>query len=271
MFPQHPDNESLPGRVIGKAARFVARGIRGKPLVLRDAPPLVSFTFDDVPASACEYGAAILERHGARGTFYVAGSGCGMIGLGGVQGASIEQLRKIWRGGHEIGCHTYSHLPVPHLNRAELGAEIDRNRSALKQIERGIDVRNFAYPYGDFSLGAKRYLQARFDSCRSVHAAINGAVADLGALHAWPLHSHDLDREKVAALTAEAKRRRGWLIFCTHDVAERPSRYGVTLDLLEWAVGTAKRLGCVVVTVAGGLEVLGARTDDPPALRRCRG
>ena len=34
---------------------------------------MVTFTFDDVPVSACELGAGILESFGARGTFYVAG------------------------------------------------------------------------------------------------------------------------------------------------------------------------------------------------------
>lgn len=40
--------------------------------VITDAP-LVSFTFDDVPDTALHNGAAILERHGVRGTFYIAG------------------------------------------------------------------------------------------------------------------------------------------------------------------------------------------------------
>ena len=35
---------------------------------------MVTFTFDDVPASACDLGASILETYDARGTFYVAGA-----------------------------------------------------------------------------------------------------------------------------------------------------------------------------------------------------
>ncbi|URK86924.1 polysaccharide deacetylase family protein [Rhizobium sp. RCAM05350] len=35
--------------------------------------PIVSFTFDDVPDTALTNGAAILEKYGVHGTFYIAG------------------------------------------------------------------------------------------------------------------------------------------------------------------------------------------------------
>ena len=70
--------------------------------------------------------------------------------------------------GHEIGCHTYSHRAVSTLSRRELAGDIDRNRAALDAICTGQRAsRNFAFPYGDVSFGAKRYLERRFDSCRS--------------------------------------------------------------------------------------------------------
>ena len=67
--PQDPNTGSLPRRVTNMASRFIARQSRSKVLPLRNAMPIVTFTFDDVPASACEQGAHILERHGARGLF----------------------------------------------------------------------------------------------------------------------------------------------------------------------------------------------------------
>ena len=60
-----------------KLSRFLARHIHTKTLPMRNERPLVTFTFDDVPASACSLGAPLLEQHGARGTFYVCGGGCG--------------------------------------------------------------------------------------------------------------------------------------------------------------------------------------------------
>jgi peptidoglycan/xylan/chitin deacetylase (PgdA/CDA1 family) len=262
---QDPNTGPLPGRVASMAFRFVARQFRSKPLLLRNMPPMVTFTFDDVPASACETGARILERHGARGTFYVAGRDCGTTSPGAPPCASIEQLKQVWENGHEIGCHTYSHPAVRYMSLDELGSELDRNQSLLKKINSNIAVRNFAYPYGDMSVRTKRYLEARFDSCRSGHAGINTVVADLGALNAWALESASLDRTKIADLIAETVQNRGWLIFYSHDVAEQPSRYGVSPDLLEWAVNTAKRLGCTLTTIADGLKLISAAADMPRA------
>ncbi len=250
-----PDDDSLSARWAGKATRFLARHLRSKVLPLRHGPPMVTFTFDDVPASACALGAGILEAYNARGTFYVAGRGCGTAGAGGPPMASIEQLRAIWTKGHEIGCHTYSHPYVSRISLDLLGAELDRNHWALKTIASETEVRNFAYPYGDLSWRAKCYLQSRFDSCRSVHPGINRGLADLGSLKAWPLESAAVGRAKITALIDQAARANGWLIFYSHEVAERPNRFGVTPDLLAFAAATARQSGCVVCTIAGAIDI----------------
>lgn len=257
-----PNTGSLRSRVTNMASRFLARQSRSKLLSMRGGGPMVTFTFDDVPASACERGALILEQHGARGTFYVAASGCGTSSDDGPQRASIDQLRTIWTNGHEIGCHTYSHPAVRYMSFDDLGSDLDENQSVLKLIDSNIVVRNFAYPYGDMSIRTKRYLEARFDSCRSGHAGINSAVADLGALDAWPLYDTSLDRTRITRVIAETVQSSGWLIFYSHDVAERPSRYGVSPGLLEWAIGAAKRSGCALATVAEGLRRIGAQPDE---------
>jgi peptidoglycan/xylan/chitin deacetylase (PgdA/CDA1 family) len=256
---QDPNSGSLPGRVAGMASRFIARQSRSKVASLENIPPMVSFTFDDVPASACELGVSILERYGARGTFFVAGGGCGTAGPDGPPRASLDKLRTVWKNGHEIGCHTYSHPAIRHLSLDQLGWELERNQAVLKTIDSGIVVRNFAYPYGDCSIKTKRYLEGCFDSCRSGHRGINSGVADLGGLEAWPLQNASIDHARIAELIAATVRTRGWLIFYSHDVAERPSQYGVSPDLLEWAVGSAKRAGCVLATIAGSLDLIGGR------------
>jgi len=259
---QDPNSGPLPARVAAMASRFLARRSRSKLVPLHNTPPMVTFTFDDVPASACEHGARILERHGIRGTFYIAASGCGTASSDGPMRASIGQLRTIWANGHEIGCHTYSHPAVRSISTDELGLELDRNRTALGAIDAAIMVRNFAYPYGDLSVHTKRYLERRFDSCRSAHPGINRGRADLGALDAWPLQNAALDGERIAELIGETVRSAGWLIFYSHDVAERPSRYGITPDLLERAVTAAKAAGCRVATVADSLSLIDSRAGQ---------
>jgi peptidoglycan/xylan/chitin deacetylase (PgdA/CDA1 family) len=254
--PQERTGESLPAKITGKASRFLARNIHSKTLALRSNPPMVTFTFDDVPASACDIGASILETYGARGTFYIAGRGCGTAGSGGPPLASIEQLRTVWTKGHEIGCHTYSHPAVSRISLGLLGLELERNQWALKNISREIELRNFAYPYGDLSFRTKRYLEGRFDSCRSVHRGINQGIADLGSLKAWPLEDAVIDRTKIAALIASTIATSGWLIFYSHEVAQQPNRFGVSPDLLAFAVAAARESGCVLGTIADGLKII---------------
>jgi peptidoglycan/xylan/chitin deacetylase (PgdA/CDA1 family) len=260
---QDPNSGSLPAKLSAMAARFIARQFRSKPLAMRNAHPIVSFTFDDVPASACEVGASILEQRGTRGTFYVAGGGCGEKATSGPAQASIDQLRRVWANGHEIGCHTYSHPAIRYMTLDQIGTELDRNQTVLQEVNGRIVLRNFAYPYGDISVRTKRYLETRFDSCRSCHAGVNSEVADLGALDAWPLQNSSLDRAKISELIAQTVQTRGWLIFYTHDVAPEPSPYGVSPDLLEWAVGAAKRSGCIVTTIAEALELVIGASANP--------
>lgn len=257
---------SLSAKIAGKASRLLARNIRSKALVLRNTSPMVTFTFDDVPASACDIGVSILEKYDARGTFYIAGRGCGEAGSDGQPLASIDQLRTIWGNGHEIGCHTYSHPAVSRISLDQLRVELERNQRALENINYDIEVRNFAYPYGDLTFRTKRYLEGHFNSCRSVHRGINAGIADLGSLKAWPLESASVDRATIAGLIARTMEIKGWLIFYSHDVAERPSKYGVSPDLLQWAVGAARTSGCVLTTVVGALKLMGdgPASNNPP-------
>ncbi len=255
--PQELNGVSLPLKVRGKAERFIARSLRSKMLALQNTPPIVTFTFDDVPVSACEIGAEILANHGVHGTFYVAGGGCGAASPVG-RLASIEHIRTLATLGHEIGCHTYSHPEVSRIGTDALDDEINRNRLFIRTIDSAITLKNFAYPFGEMSVRAKRYLERRFDSCRTVHPGINSNSVDLGSLKACPLESAAPDRAGISALVAEAVRCCGWLIFYSHDVAEKPSKYGVTPDLLEWAVTSANRAGCAITTIAGALELIRA-------------
>jgi peptidoglycan/xylan/chitin deacetylase (PgdA/CDA1 family) len=58
------------------ADRISNRLMRHLPVATLEVPsqtPTVSFTFDDAPDSALTTGAQILEAHGVRGTFYIAG------------------------------------------------------------------------------------------------------------------------------------------------------------------------------------------------------
>jgi peptidoglycan/xylan/chitin deacetylase (PgdA/CDA1 family) len=246
---------SLTAMISGKVTRFLSRNIPTKRRAMRNEQPLVTFTFDDVPASTCSVGVPVLEQYGVRGTFYISGGGCGAPSPCGPL-ATADQLELLHAKGHELGCHTFNHFAVPHVATRDLARDLERNRSFLMGISQKAPL-NFAYPYGDMSFLAKRYLEGRFDSCRSLIPAVNAGSADLGALRSFPLENASMDRGQVLDLVVTAARRRGWLIFFSHDVSEQPSPFGVSRDLLSFAAASARDAGCRIVTIAEGLDLIG--------------
>jgi polysaccharide deacetylase family protein (PEP-CTERM system associated) len=83
----------------------------------------------------------VLERHNARGTFFV---------LGEVARRFPDLVRRIARAGHEIGSHGYSHTPLWQLDPESFRAEVRNARAAIKEALDEDPVRGFRAP--SFSL-----------------------------------------------------------------------------------------------------------------------
>lgn len=234
--------------LLGRLSRLAARAVRTRTLRARLRAPLVSFTFDDIPETAATAGAALLEAHGARGTFYVAG---GLAGTEGPSGrlASGEQCAALHRRGHEIGCHTFSHPSVTRCGTAALDEEIARNRAFLSALDPGIAPVSFAYPYNETSLRAKQHLERRFRTCRGGVPGINAGAIDAGFLRSVEIIDGRLSRDEARAWMGRAAAAPGWLVFLTHDVRDRPGPWGCTPAQLDAAIGDAGALGLEVVTV----------------------
>ncbi len=214
--------------VLRKAARHHC----SKPFAMRNSAPLVSFTFDDAPDSAYTNGAAALEDRGVRGTFYIASGTCGSMDTH-WRLIDHDQVRALHERGHEIGCHTFSHVSIDQLDARALQDECRRNSERLHELCPGIQLTNFCYPYGRASLPRKLQLQKRFDSCRGIYQGVNAGVVDLGMLRVIELYDRTLTRDKLRRVLRETRDRNGWLIFYTHDVAEMPSGIGCSPQVLR--------------------------------------
>ena len=218
--------------------------------------PVVSFTFDDVPLSAATEGAALIEEAGARATYYVSG---------GLMGQRTEDWEVIGPGmvidlharGHEIGCHSHSHGRADRMNGAVIQADILRNRALLKGIEPGLPLENFAYPFGLGTLAWKLRLKKHFRSSRSVRPDLNHGATDAQYLNALPLIDRQMDTGRIDRAYEAAARKKAWIIFYSHDVAERPSDYGCRPGLLRYALRAAERFGLKVETVSNALTRIG--------------
>jgi peptidoglycan/xylan/chitin deacetylase (PgdA/CDA1 family) len=237
-----------------KATSWTARQWKAKAARLAGHRPVASITFDDFPKNAWTLGGPVLARHGVRGTYYTAGGFCGRTEDGTVF-YDENDLRALAAAGHEIACHGFGHQPTPSLTTAELEADAERNLEFLRPFLKGAAPVSYAYPYGKASLRTKAFLAPRFSNLRGVHPGINAGRVDLAQLNTISLEARCWDQEKIEAAIQRARHEQAWLIFYTHDVSERPTEYGSTPGMLDWALSRIAAARITVLPVKEALPV----------------
>jgi peptidoglycan/xylan/chitin deacetylase (PgdA/CDA1 family) len=238
----------------GKLRRRIAR-LQGRRAAPACPGPMVSISFDDAPVSTATRGAEILEARGLKGTWFIS---MGLAGQDGPMGpnADAAELRALMDAGHEIGCHTFSHLDCGQAPAGVAVGDVERNRQALQALGAPEPV-SFAYPYGDVSAPAKAALGERFGLLRALHHGLVAEGSDLNQAPAVGIEGPGGEATARHWLN-RALARRAWLILYTHDVREDPSPFGCTPGALERLLGEAIAGGAQVVTVAEGCRRLGA-------------
>jgi len=208
--------------------------------------PIVSFTFDDFPKTAFTNGAKILEKYNVKGTYYISfGLINSLYEIG--ETCSAEDVKELIDKGHDIGCHTYSHvclknffaLRQPHLGLKKYREDIVKNKKAYQKITSNRNLNHFAYPHGVISIKAKIVSGEYFKTCRSTIEGINSGILDLNSLKANNLYSASKPIEEIISLINKNIHQRGWLIFYTHDVSIDPSPWGCNLQYFEEIVKRA--------------------------------
>ncbi len=236
--------------LISKVRRRLTAERAARPVRLEFAEPILSVTFDDFPATAADAGARILERHGARGTFYASAAMANVEGPCG-QGFAPSDIARLVRTGHEIGCHSSTHSDCAQRDIFTNLEDLARNRDALMAMG-APTPRTHAYPYGETSMELKDNLPPRLMSARGILPGLNVGATDLAQLRAFPLFGAGGVARALSALQEGAKRK-GWMIAFTHDVADAPSPWGTTAADLETLLREAHKLGFVVLPVTAAL------------------
>jgi peptidoglycan/xylan/chitin deacetylase (PgdA/CDA1 family) len=93
---------------------MVMRGVSGR----RE----VALTFDDGPEELLSDYLDVLDRAGARATFFLLGECCSR---------RRNDLLEIVRRGHEVASHGYTHKKFTRMSRAELDDELERTAELL--------------------------------------------------------------------------------------------------------------------------------------------
>ena len=151
-------------RVLRQSKTMWMRSAYRKPVHIALDHPVVSLTFDDVPLSAYQLGVPILKEHNVKATFYVA------LGINSERSQFLgpAEVVDLLKTGHEIGCHTYSHYRLSAGNPRDLALDAKKNREQLgRLLGHNNEPRNFSFPYGEISLGAKDKLRNSYQSLRS--------------------------------------------------------------------------------------------------------
>jgi peptidoglycan/xylan/chitin deacetylase (PgdA/CDA1 family) len=232
----------------GKLRRRYAKLLSRRAARLSLDRPMITFAFDDPPASAATAGAAILEERGLRGSYFVA---AGLAGQASPMGDYADQtaVLRLKSAGHEIACHTYSHLNCGTADGRTIAADVAANDAALATL--GVEAETFAYPFGDVSPTAKAVLDGRFSLLRALHHGVVEAGTDLNQAPAVGIEGPDGETLAARWMDAAAARK-AWLILFTHDVKDAPSPFGCTPAVLGRLADRALALGFEVVTAAEG-------------------
>lgn len=237
----------------GKLRRRLVRLVERRPAKRGPTRPMVSFSFDDAPSSAAIEGRAALEAHGLRGTYFISAGLAGSVGPMG-RNAVAEELMSANAAGHELACHTFSHLDCGSADRRTIAADVDRNDETLRAWGAPA-ASTFAFPYGDVSQAAKTVLGERYVLLRALHHGLIDAGTDLNQAPAVGIEGPS-GEETARRWIDRAADRCAWLIVYTHDVADSPSPFGCTPAALNRLIEHALARGAEAVTVAEGAQRL---------------
>ena len=176
--------DRLIARILRRYQRTASLVLSRRPFRLRNRQPLISFTFDDFPRSALFTGGAVLEEHGAVGTYYASLGLMGQIAPAG-EIFHREDLHPLLERGHELGCHTFSHChayetPANHFERSIL-----ENRQALQALTPGAHFDTLSYPISCPRPDTKRRSARYFSACRAGGQTLNSGTVDLNNLRAF--------------------------------------------------------------------------------------
>lgn len=246
-----------PSRTLpAKVQRRMVQWRKAARAVVAPDRPVVSFTFDDFPKSALN-GADIVERHGGRAGFYACTSFMGQRSPAMGEMFDAETLAELRQRGHEVGAHSHTHLDCFRSRLEQVERDIGENLVALSEAGHDETVSAFAFPYGETSYAAKRWVGDVFATGRGVLPGVNAGEADRTQLRAIELGASDWHRKRALAALRTCIDRKGWLFFFTHDVGANPTNYGAPAELIEELAARAVEAGAVLSAPTLGAVLCG--------------
>lgn len=239
-----------PANKIARIQMQIMALFKYKPIKANLNRPIISFSFDDVPKSAIDIGAKILEKHDLKGTFYVTGGHCDKT-FENVEQYNANGLKSLYENGHEIACHTFSHPRLRGRTIEQIEADLNKNLHFFQEIleNKNFKLNNHAFPYGEFDETTLKVLAQRFNSVRGVLSGVNHGNIDFANLRTISIEKQKFSIENIENSLKKAKATNGWILFFTHDIDDNCTPYGSTPEMLETTIKMAKDSGIEIMTV----------------------
>lgn len=185
-------------------ALILCVALLGFPVRAEENEKLVALTFDDGPSG--RFTRKLLDglaERGVHATFLLCGYRMEQY---------PELTERIFREGHEIGLHGYSHKPMQNMCYAEITQEINR---AMALLPEGCSVTFLRSPGG------------MYGTCTLTAAADQG----LSVLH-WSVDPHDWATHNAAAVEKEVLQKvRDGDVILLHDMSD--SSVGASLVIID--------------------------------------
>jgi peptidoglycan/xylan/chitin deacetylase (PgdA/CDA1 family) len=169
-------------------------------------------------------------------------------------GATLNELSV---RGHEIGAHTHSHLDCARARLEKVERDIGENLVVLAEAGHSENISAFAYPFGETTYSAKRWVGEVFATGRGILPGVNIGDTDRSQLRAIELGATEMHRKRARAALKTCIEAKGWLFFFTHDVSNSPSKQGAPSELIAELAKQAVEGGAVLASPTLGAVLSG--------------
>lgn len=204
---------------------------------------LVSLTFDDGWRSIYSNGLPLLNKYGFVSTQYL---------LSGTTTYSdymtVSMMNSFKDQGSEIAAHTVDHPDLTTLNTSQLHYQLSQCKLDL-QLWTGVNVSNFASPFGAYNNNTVSAIKQYYGSHRSVEAGYN--TKDSFNVYNVKVQNilNTTTVSDVERWVNQAIQDNSWLVLVYHRVENTTETYTVTPSNLDGQLGLIKQKGVAVVTV----------------------
>lgn len=204
--------------------------------------------FDDALESVYTTGFPIFTAQGEKFTIAVIGNL-----IGGASNCSAAELQEMAAAGHDMQCHTHTHINLASSTSGAITANLDANDAAFTAAGITPPI-HISYPYGYYNKTAIDAMVGRRVSGRITTMQMADFIPIYKDTDKFQLSSIYVDNLDDAGLTAlnlwldDAKAKRYAIIVFAHGVTEAGSSMAISINKLNQIIDSAQAKGLDIIT-----------------------